>query len=128
MVWRRRVSASPEVILPPSSTMKTESARLVVNLKSIGSPFQAEDCTLTFLRDPIDNRFEDDVGIDPFRFPFKVHNYAVTQGGQRHVPYILIRNLRAAAEQGPHFAADDQSLRAARTRSVSQILLGLFLS
>src|SRR5437660_11477978 len=35
IVWRRDVSASPAVNLPARSTIKTESARLVVTLKSI---------------------------------------------------------------------------------------------
>src|SRR5439155_22839188 len=76
---------------------------------------------LTLFGYPIDNGFQNRIGIDTFSLAFEIQNDAVAQCRQDHMANVLASHSRTAAQQGPNLAADNQGLGSSRTGAVPQI-------
>src|SRR5581483_5472668 len=138
MVSRKAVRASPAVIRPARSTINTESALRVASLNSIEADIVTRlrvrtsvlrpgevVCPLSLLRHPVDNRFQDGIGINPFGFAFEIQNDPMSKRRQYNMADVLKGHFRPAVQKSTDFSADGQRLRAARAGTVPKELLRL---
>src|SRR5262245_25474394 len=68
------------------------------------------------------NGLDDRVGVRPLRLAFEIQQHPMPERSIRDRADVVARNMQAIVQQRANLSADDQRLRAARTRSVTHIL------